>query len=124
MHAESGVNGVATPIGAPTCPPCVALSAGLSQVSGAHEPGVLGSQPESPGPHASTLPPPVTRQPTGGTHAAGGGLIAPHCPVSGLHSSQTGLEQVGGGMWPCTHTPASRLGFVQCVLSVSVQRGS
>src|SRR5437867_5596428 len=70
MHAESGVNGVATPIGAPTCPPCVALSAGLAQVSGAHEPGVLGSQPESPGPHASTLPPPVTRQPFNACAAA------------------------------------------------------
>src|SRR5207247_10644947 len=64
MQAESAVNAVATPTGAPTCPPCVASSAGLAQVSGAHEPGVLGSQPESPGPQASTVPPPVTRQPS------------------------------------------------------------
>src|SRR5436309_12194933 len=65
MHAESGVNGVGTPIGAPTWPPCVAVSAGDAQVSGAHEPGVLGSQPMSgPGPQASTVPPPVTRQPS------------------------------------------------------------
>src|SRR5436190_16390394 len=64
MHAESGVNGVGTPIGAPTWPPCVAVSAGRAQVSGAHEPSVLGSQPMSgPGPQASTVPPPVTRQP-------------------------------------------------------------
>src|SRR5437667_7713418 len=64
MQAGSAVNAVATPTGAPTCPPCVASSAGLAQVSGAHEPGVLGSQPEAPGPHASTVPPPVTRQPS------------------------------------------------------------
>src|SRR6267142_2013795 len=64
MHAESGVNAVGAPTGAPTCPPCVASSAGLAQVSGAQEPGVLGSQPESPVPHASTVPPPVTRQPS------------------------------------------------------------
>src|SRR5881628_335830 len=111
MHAESGVNGVATPIGAPTCPPCVALSAGLAQVSGAHEPGVLGSQPESPGPHASTLPPPVTRQPSFGIHSGGIGVIASHCPVAGLHALQTrpgGLLQVGGGTWVCTHTPPSQ----------------
>src|SRR6266516_34881 len=64
MHAESGVNGVGTPTGAPTWPPCVAVSAGDAQVAGAHEPGVLGSQPTSgPGPQASTVPPPVTRQP-------------------------------------------------------------
>src|SRR5437773_7278360 len=85
MHAESGVNGVATPIGAPTCPPCVALSAGLSQVSGAHEPGVLGSQPEAPGPHASTLPPPVTRHPSW-THTC----VWTHCRASqpGAHASR------------------------------------
>src|SRR5438552_19124521 len=64
MHAESGVNGVGTPTGAPTWPPCVAVSAGDAQVAGAHEPGVLGSQPTSgPGPQASTVPPPFTRQP-------------------------------------------------------------
>src|ERR1051326_833518 len=63
MHAESGVNAVGAPTGAPTCPPCVASSAGLTQVAGAHEPGVVGSQPEFPGPQASTVPPPVTRQP-------------------------------------------------------------
>jgi hypothetical protein len=27
-------------------------------------------------------------------------------------------------MWLCTHTPASQPGFVHCVPSVSVQRGS
>ena len=63
MHAESGVNGVAAPIGAPTWPPCVAVSAGNAQVSGAHEPGALGSQPMWGPPQASTVPPPVTRQP-------------------------------------------------------------
>src|SRR5262245_833838 len=65
MQAESGVNAVGTPVGAPTCPPCVASSAGLAHVPGAQEPGLLGSQPESPGPQASTVPPPVTRQPAG-----------------------------------------------------------
>src|SRR5438552_1933060 len=119
MHAESGVNGVATPIGAPTWPPCVALSAGLAQVSGAHEPGVLGSQPELPGPHASTVPPPVTRQPSS-WHCGGGGLISPHCPVAGLHAWQTGLAQVGGGTWVCTHTPPSQPAVVHLSLSVSV----
>src|SRR2546428_13397622 len=68
MQAESAVNAVATPTGAPTCPPCVASSAGLAQLSGAQEPDVLGSQPESPVPHASTVPPPVTRQPRAFTH--------------------------------------------------------
>src|SRR5947208_1500251 len=64
MHAESGVKGVGTPIGAPTWPPCVAVSAGRAQVSGAHQPTVLASQPTSgPGREASTVPPPVTRQP-------------------------------------------------------------
>src|SRR5439155_23201693 len=56
-------NAVAIPTGAPTCPPWVALSAVSAQLSGAQEPGVFGSQPEAPGPHASTIPPPVTRQP-------------------------------------------------------------
>src|SRR5437899_2849484 len=120
MHAESGVNGVATPIGAPTWPPCVALSAGLAQVSGAHEPGVLGSQPESPGPQASTIPPPVTRQPSSCTHSGGCGVLFSHCPVAGLHSWQTGFAQVGGPMWVCTHTPPSQPAVVQALLSVSV----
>src|SRR5437870_3292067 len=120
MHAESGVNGVATPIGAPTWPPCVALSAGLAQVSGAHEPGVLGSQPESPGPHASTLPPPVTRQPSSCTHSGGCGVLFSHCPVLGLHSWQTGLAQIGGPTWVCTHTPPSQPAVVHKSLSVSV----
>src|SRR3989441_1053154 len=120
MHAESGVNGVATPIGAPTWPPCVALSAGLAQVSGAHEPGVLGSQPESPGPHASTLPPPVTRQPSSCTHSGGCGVIFSHCPVLGLHTWQTGLAQIGGPTWVCMHTPPSQPAVVHKSLSVSV----
>src|SRR5436309_9393052 len=59
-------NAVAIPTGAPTCPPWVALSAVSAQLSGAQEPGVFGSQPEAPGPHASTMPPPVTRQPLAG----------------------------------------------------------
>src|SRR6266576_3327463 len=92
MQAESAVNAVATPTGAPTCPPCVASSAGLAQVSGAQEPGVLGSQPESPVPHASTVPPPVTRQPTAFTHC----------------------------MCVCTHTPASQPAIVHTLPSVSV----
>src|SRR5438093_641072 len=121
MHAESGVNGVATPIGAPTWPPCVALSAGLAQVSGAHEPGVLGSQPESPGPQASTFPPPVTRQPSGGTHSGGGGEIAVHCPVPVSHCWQVGHVVA---VWVWTHTPLSQPGCVQASLSVSVQVGS
>src|SRR5207249_8002841 len=106
MHAESGVNGVATPIGAPTCPPCVASiasNAGLEQVSGAHAPGLLGSQAETSGPHASTVPPPVTRQPSSCTHSGGCGVIFSHCPVAGLHTWQTGFAQVGGPMWVCTH---------------------
>src|SRR5438093_1852018 len=78
MQAESAVNAVATPTGAPTCPPCVASSAGLAQVSGAHEPGVLGSQPEAPGPHASTVPPPVTRQPSNARAAS----LAPNTSTS------------------------------------------
>src|SRR3989442_4598724 len=93
MQAESAVNAVATPMGAPTWPPCVASSAGLAQVSGAHEPGVVGSQPESPVPQASTVPPPVTRQPDGGTHCWGAGWMAMH-PRTGSHVWQTGLLQV------------------------------
>src|SRR5947208_3640923 len=120
MQAESAVNAVATPTGAPTCPPCVASSAGLAQVSGAHEPGVLGSQPESPGPHASTLPPPVTRQPSSCTHSGGCGVLFSHCPVLGLHSWQTGLAQIGGPTWVCTHTPPSQPAVVQALLSVAV----
>src|SRR5947208_1576803 len=120
MQAESAVNAVATPTGAPTCPPCVASSAGLAQVSGAHEPGVLGSQPESPGPHASTLPPPVTRQPSSCTHSGGCGVLFSHCPVLGLHAWQTGLAQVGGGTWVWTHTPPSQPAVVHALLSVSV----
>src|SRR5438132_3696416 len=57
-------NAVAIPTGAPTCPPWVALSAVSEQLSGAQAPGMFGSQPEAPGPHASTMPPPVTRQPS------------------------------------------------------------
>src|SRR2546428_241517 len=44
MQAESAVNAVATPTEAPTWPPWVASSAGLAQVSGAHEPAMVGSQ--------------------------------------------------------------------------------
>src|SRR5262249_25388508 len=65
MHAEPGANAVGTPVGAPTCPPCVASIAGLVHVPGAQEPGLVESQPEFPGPQASTVPPPVTRQPAG-----------------------------------------------------------
>src|SRR5947208_3327961 len=119
MQAESAVNAVATPTGAPTCPPCVALSAGLAQVSGAHEPGVLGSQPELPGPHASTVPPPVTRQPSSCTHSGGCGVMFSHCPVLGLHTWQTGLAQVGGGTWVCMHTPPSQPAVVHALLSAA-----
>src|SRR2546428_13603722 len=93
MQAESAVNAVATPTGAPTCPPCVASSAGLAQVSGAQEPGVFGSQPESPVPHASTVPPPVTRHPAGGTHCAGGGWMSMQ-PWVVSHTWQIGFVQV------------------------------
>src|SRR5689334_18261222 len=82
MQGESAVNAVAMPMEAPTCPPWVASRAGLAHVSGAHEPGVVGSQPESPGPQASTVPPPVTRQPLGGgAHSGGWGLIGTHWPL-------------------------------------------
>jgi hypothetical protein len=63
MQTESGLKAVGVPMGAPTYPPCVASSASNSQ-SGAQSP-VLGSQLAGTGPHASTLPPPVTRQPDG-----------------------------------------------------------
>src|SRR5689334_16023909 len=92
MQTESGENAVGAPMGAPTCPPWVASSAGKSQ-SGAQAP-VEGSQPLGTGPHASTTPPPVTRQPP--AQAAGVGTMATHCPVSGLHSWQVGLLQVCG----------------------------
>src|SRR5207244_1575064 len=86
IHAESGVKAVATPTGAPTCPPWVASSAGLAQESGAQEPGVLGSQPEAPGPQASTMPPPVTRQPltgvTGQTLSSLFVTVAPDTPTT------------------------------------------
>src|SRR5437867_789331 len=62
MQTLSGVNAVATPTGAPTCPPWVALRASefrSPQCSGAAPPGRSG-------PQASTRPPPVTRHPLGG----------------------------------------------------------
>src|SRR5437870_10026917 len=62
MQTLSGVNAVATPTGAPTCPPWVASSASDArspQCSGASPPGRSG-------PQASTSPPPVTRHPLGG----------------------------------------------------------
>src|SRR2546425_13131037 len=108
MQAEPGVNAVATPTGAPTCPPCVASIACFSQLSGAHEPGVLGSQPESPGPHASTVPPPVTRQPSCCTHCGGCGGVSSHRPGLGLHTRQTGVAQIGGPPGVCMHTPPSQ----------------
>src|SRR5436309_3300257 len=119
MQAESAVNAVATPMEAPTWPPWVASSAGLAQVSGAHEPAMVGSQPESPVPQASTVPPPVTRQPDGGTHACGGGLMSMHpCVVS--HTWQTGLlhvtvwsKQVGNAC-----ADASQLAFSQALLTI------
>src|SRR6266550_609946 len=111
MQAESAVNAVATPTGAPTCPPCVASSAGLAQVSGAHEPGVLGSQPESPVPHASTVPPPVTRQPSAFTHCRCVWSHTP-CPLQPA-VVQASLSVSGHGvlfdanMCVCTHTPTA-----------------
>src|SRR5437667_108135 len=66
MQTLSGVNAVATPTGAPTCPPWVALTASDArspQCSGASPPGRSG-------PQASTSPPPVTRHPLGGGGAA------------------------------------------------------
>src|SRR5947207_1001243 len=112
MQAESAVNAVATPTGAPTCPPCVASSAGLAQVSGAQEPGVLGSQPESPVPHASTVPPPVTRQPRAFTHCM---CVWTQVPPSQPAVVQASLSVSGHGvlfdanMCVCTHTPSSGL---------------
>src|SRR6266446_1551068 len=117
MQAESAVNAVATPTGAPTCPPCVASSAGLAQVSGAQEPGVLGSQPESPVPHASTVPPPVTRQPSAFTHCRCVWSHTP-CPLQPA-VVQESLSVSGHGvlfeanMCVCTHTPSS--GFVPLI---------
>src|SRR5437870_5388172 len=117
MQAESAVNAVATPIEAPTCPPCVASSAGLAQVSGAQEPGVLGSQPESPVPHASTVPPPVTRQPSAFTHCMCVWSHTP-CPLQPA-VVQASLSVSGHGvlfeanMCDCTHTPSS--GFVPLI---------
>src|SRR5262249_58511782 len=125
MQGESAVNAVAMPTEAPTWPPWVASRAGAAQLSGAHEPGVLGSQPESPVPQASTVPPPVTRQPPG-KHSGGGLVFGPHCPVLVLHSLQLGLSQLC--CWcVCTQTPwllappASQPAVVQLLPSVSVQ---
>src|SRR5438094_427162 len=112
MQAESAVNAVATPTGAPTCPPCVASSAGLAQLSGAQEPAVLGSQPESPVPHASTVPPPVTRQPRAFTHCM---CVWTQLPASQPAVVQASLSVSGQGvlslasMCVCTHTPRSAL---------------
>src|SRR5438477_9337713 len=92
MHAESGVNAVGTPIEAPTCPPCVASRAGLVQVSGAQEPGVGGPQPESPGPQASTVPPPVTRQPAPAPTAS---LV----PNASANASRTAIIPVRDFTW-------------------------
>src|SRR5207244_2497464 len=113
MQAESAVNAVATPIEAPTCPPCVASSAGLAQVSGAQEPGVLGSQPESPVPHASTVPPPVTRQPSAFTHCMclwsdTHWPLQPAVVQALLSLSGHGVLSVAN-VWLCTHTPRSAL---------------
>src|SRR5213592_1518307 len=109
MQAESAVNAVATPTGAPTWPPCVASSAGLAQVSGAHEPGVLGSQPESPGPQASTVPPPVTRQPSACTQCM---WFWSHTPWPSqpavVHESPSVSGQgvlFEANKCDCTHTP-------------------
>src|SRR5678816_1091607 len=83
MQTESGENAVGVPIGAPTCPPCVASSASKSGQAGAQSP-VLGSQPAGTGPHASTLPPPVTRQPDGLHEPLS---VDSHWPVVGLQTS-------------------------------------
>src|SRR6266496_1750874 len=110
MQAESAVNAVATPTGAPTCPPCVASSAGLAQLSGAQEPDVLGSQPESPVPQASTVPPPVTRQPRAFTHCM---CVWTQVPPSQPAVVQASLSVSGHGvlfdanMCVCTHTPTA-----------------
>src|SRR5437762_461735 len=112
MQAESAVNAVATPIGAPTCPPCVASSAGLAQLSGAQEPDVLGSQPESPVPHASTVPPPVTRQPRAFTHCMCVWTQVPPSQPAVVHAllsvSAHGVL-FDANMCVCTHTPRSAL---------------
>src|SRR5436190_11858193 len=83
-------NAVAIPPGAPTCPPWVALSAVSAQLSGAQAPGMFGSQPEAPGPHASTMPPPVTRQPSVTTgHCAVAGPAVTCIPDSSVQSTVT-----------------------------------
>src|SRR5437879_6345738 len=115
MQTESGENAVGAPMGAPTCPPCVALRAGKSQ-SGAQAP-VDGSQPLGSGPHASTVPPPVTRQPP--MHSAGVGVIATHWPVSGLHSWQVGLLHViGVKTQPSPGAVGTQVSVVQLLLSL------
>src|SRR5438034_98480 len=125
MHAESGVNGVATPIGAPTWPPCVALSAGLAtpvQVSllfGVHCP-VAGLQPPL---HSSV----------------GHGVVVCDCtqtpfshPGCVQRSPSVSLQPAcvlsGFLMWPAVHTPtpcplSSQPGIVQGFGSVTDVHG-
>src|SRR5437867_12364002 len=98
MQGVSAENGVARPIGAPTCPPWVALSTG----------GLV----------SSTSPPPVTRQPPG-WHSTGGGSFGTQVPDVVLHSSQMSQVVV---WWFCSQVPLpSQPAVVQAFPSVSVQ---
>ena len=102
MHAESGEKAVGTPTGAPTWPPCVASIAGLVQVFGAQEPGRNGLQPELPGPHASTVPPPVTRQPS---PAAADATLAPKSNATASAAAATAARDLTIG--PACRMPSS-----------------
>src|SRR6185369_4083677 len=119
MQTESGVNAVGVPMGAPTCPPCVASSAAKSGQLGAQSP-VLGSQFAGTGPHASTLPPPVTRQPDGTQVPLS---VDTHWPVDGLHeSSVQGLLSLHCTVFVVWHEPDVVLqdSVVQALLSLQV----
>src|ERR1043166_3430463 len=107
MQAESAMNAVGAPTGAPTCPPCVASNAGLEQVSGAHEPGVVGSQPELPGPQASTVPPPVTRQPATAPTAS----LVPNASATASRTATTPLPDLTSRtrLWQLSSWPDPRL---------------
>src|SRR5437867_10803860 len=100
MQTLSGVNAVATPTGAPTCPPWVALSASefrSPQCSGASPPGRSG-------PQASTSPPPVTRRPLGGGAARQTCSSVPVtvCPVAPTTSHVTDTSSHALAVRPLT----------------------
>src|SRR5204863_295775 len=125
MQALSGVNAVATPTGAPTCPPWVALSASefrSPQCSGASPPGRSG-------PQASTSPPPVTRHPLGGGGAATqtcSSVPVTVCPVAPTTSHVTDTSSHALAVRPLTLpvadavAPGSSDGMVAGVVGTGV----